>query len=161
MEHSLELEAGRPWRTLALVASGVAIAELLVIVGAFGVRPLAHHLRRAAVEQASGAGPVAEPAGRRSLLPRSETSVLVLNGNGVAGAAASAAERVRARGYLISDVGNARRSDYPRTLVMYRKGYRREARRLARDLHVRVVGPLDGMKLRDLMGAQLALVIGG
>jgi hypothetical protein len=161
VEHSLELEAGRPWRTLALVATGVAIAELLVIVGAFGARPLAHHLRRAAVEQASGPAPVAEPARRRPVLPRSQTSVLVLNGNGVAGAAASAADLVRAREYPIGGVGNARRRDYPRTLVMYRKGYGREARRLARDLNVSVVGPLDGMKPRELMGAQLALVVGG
>ena len=33
------------------------------------------------------------------MLPRGETAVLVLNGNGIAGAAAILADNVRARGY--------------------------------------------------------------
>jgi hypothetical protein len=44
---------------------------------------------------------------------------------------------------------------------MYRKGYEGEAIRLAHDLHIRRVTPLDGLKLRDLQGAHLALIIGG
>jgi hypothetical protein len=66
---------------------------------------------------------------------------------------------VRARGYPIGGVGNAERTDYMRSVVMYRPGYRGEAIRLARDLRIKIVGPLDGLKLRDLMGAQLAVVV--
>jgi hypothetical protein len=32
--------------------------------------------------------------------------------------------------------------------------------RLARDLRIRIVGPLDGMNVRQLMGAHVAVVVG-
>ena len=65
----------------------------------------------------------------RPLLPRGSVSVTVLNGSGVSGAAAAQASRVRARGYLVGDVGNAPRSGYGRSVVMYRAGRRPEALR--------------------------------
>jgi hypothetical protein len=43
---------------------------------------------------------------------------------------------------------------------MYRKGFQGEGERLAHDLHVHVVGPLDGLKPSALHGAQLAVVLG-
>jgi hypothetical protein len=57
-------------------------------------------------------------------------------------------------------VGNATRSDYRRSVVMYRPGYAPEAARFARDLRVKIVSPLDGLRQRDLMGAHVAVVIG-
>jgi LytR cell envelope-related transcriptional attenuator len=86
--------------------------------------------------------------------------VMVLNGNGVPGAAHEAAARVQARGYSIGQIGNAKRTDFMRSVVMYRPGYRGEALRLARDVRVKIVGPLDGLGVRDLMGAHVALVVG-
>ena len=85
---------------------------------------------------------------------------MVLNGNGQAGAASTAARQLRARGYLIGDVGDASRMDYSRTLVMYRRGYAAEGLRLAHDLHLRIVSPLDGMRPAQLMGAHLVLIVG-
>jgi hypothetical protein len=84
---------------------------------------------------------------------------MVLNGNGVSGAAHIAADKVRSRGYSIGEVGNAKRTDYMRSVVMYRPGYRGEALRLARDMRIKIVGPLDGLKVRDLMGAHVAVVV--
>jgi hypothetical protein len=43
---------------------------------------------------------------------------------------------------------------------MFRKGYRPEAARLAKDLGVKIVGPLDGLKPADMLGAHVALVVG-
>ncbi len=43
---------------------------------------------------------------------------------------------------------------------MYKRGYEGEGRRLARDLHVHVVGPLDGMRSSALHGGKLAIVLG-
>ena len=43
---------------------------------------------------------------------------------------------------------------------MFERGYEGEARRLARDMHVSVVGPLDGVKASALEGGQLAVVLG-
>jgi hypothetical protein len=44
---------------------------------------------------------------------------------------------------------------------MYRAGRRGEALRLGRDLRIRLVTPLDGLRPRNLLGAQLAVVVGG
>jgi hypothetical protein len=153
---------GHPWRTIAVVAAGIATLELLGLV-AVGVALLAKPVMHRARTEAT-ASPVAKRAARtavRAIPPRRSISVTILNGNGVAGAAATEASRVRARGYLVGEVGNAPRGGYGRSVVMYRPGRRREALRLARDLRIRLVTPLDGLRPRDLLGAQLAVVVGG
>lgn len=165
MEHSL-LQVRSPWRTATLVASAVAAVELVALV-ALGVvllaKPVSDHVRQAA--EAKVMAPVkvkprkAAPVGAPKLT-RAQTSVIVLNGNGRAGAAAAGAESVRRFGYTIGTVGNAPRSDFTRTLVMYRKGHQAEATRLAKDLGVKIVGPLDGLKTADMLGAHVALIVG-
>ena len=102
-------------------------------------------------------GAASKPA---ATLSRAETSVMVLNGNGIDGAAAQATEQIRRFPYLITGTGNAPRTDFERSLVMYRPGFRREAVRFARDLGIGRVAPLDGMRASDLQGAKLALIIG-
>ena len=157
----------RPWRTATLIASAVAAVELVVIL-VLGVvlvgKPLTEKMRDAARDRTLGTPAVATATKPRigpsvPRLSREDTSVLILNGNGVSGAAHAAASRVRARGYSIGEVGNANRTDYMRSVVMYRPGFRGEALRLARDLRIKIVGPLDGLGVRDLMGAHLALVV--
>jgi LytR cell envelope-related transcriptional attenuator len=166
VEHVLRNPSGsgrHPWRTIAVVAAGVATLELvgLVVVGvALLARPVMHRAKADVVSTAPAANATAKSP-LRSLPPRGSVSVTVLNGNGVAGAAATEASRVRARGYLIGEVGNAPRSGYGRSVVMYRGGRRGEALRLARDLGIRLVTPLDGLRPRDLLGAHLAVVVGG
>jgi hypothetical protein len=86
--------------------------------------------------------------------------VVVLNGNGQAGAAAAEATTIRARGYKIGAVGNAPRSSVGPTLVMYRPGFAAEARRLARDAGISVVTALDGLQPSSLQRAQLVVVLG-
>jgi hypothetical protein len=116
-----------------------------------------------AQEEPAAAKTTAEPTKRAkpaAELPRAETSVVVLNGNGIQGAAAEATEEIRRFEYLIAGTGNAPRTDFERSLVMYRPGYRGEAVRLARDLEIRRVAPLDGMASADLLGAQVALIVG-
>lgn len=165
----------RPWRTAAIVACAIAAVELVLLLAAGAVllgRTLFPSAEAAAPkkERAAAKAPPAarretpapprpEPIGRPELTRR-QTTVIVLNGNGVPGAAGSAARRVAARGYTIRFVGNARRADYPRSVVMYRPGFRAEAFRLGHDLGVRLVSPLDGLRPRELHGAKLALVIG-
>ena len=84
----------------------------------------------------------------------------MLNGNGVPGAADSAAARISLRHYVVTGAANAARSDFARTLVMYSPGWEPEARRLANEMGAKRVAPLDGMRTSDLMGAHLALIIG-
>jgi hypothetical protein len=153
------------WRTATIVVSAVAALELAVLV-AIGVAALgksvAHRVQHAALAKAAAVPPVRKPAPPgKPRLTRGETDVLVLNGGGMTGAAGVAADGLRARGYRITSVGNAKKqSSATRTLVMYRPGYRPEAARLARDAHTKVVAPLDGLRPAALMGAQIVLLVG-
>jgi hypothetical protein len=157
----------RPWRTATLIASAVAAVELVIILVAGVVlvgKPLTEKMHDTARDRTLGvpAAPTPKKPKIGSSVPRlarSDTSVMVLNGNGVPGAAHEAASRVRSRGYSIGEVGNAKRTDYMRTVVMYRPGYRGEGMRLARDLRIKIVGPLDGLVVRDLLGAHVVLVV--
>ncbi len=159
----------RPWRTAAYVAVAVAALELillLVIGGGALVDAASARLRVEARDRALAPVSSHEPAARKPVpapaakRPRSATVVLVLNGNGRTGAAAAAAARVKGRSYRIGHVGNASRSDYPTSLVMYRPGFAGEGRRLARDLGVKRFGPLDGMRAGELGRAQLVFILG-
>lgn len=91
---------------------------------------------------------------------RTQTSVLVLNGNGRAGAAGNAAASLTALGYRIRGTANAKRQNYANSVVMYTAGWAGEAGRLAHDLHVKVVGPLDGLSRSALHGSKLVVVLG-
>jgi hypothetical protein len=150
----------RPWRTATFVVSFVAAAELLVLV-VVGIallgKPLTRHVRAAAKEEVLGA-PDRKPA--LPPLPRTRTRVVVLNGNGLAGAAGATADRVRAKGYPIARVGNASRTDHLTSVVLYRPGRRAEGERLARDFDIDVVGPLDGLRLGSIGRAHTVLIVG-
>jgi hypothetical protein len=164
----------RPWRTATLVASLVAAVELILLLAAGTVilaKPFSRIVRKHA--EATALAPATKPkpkpaavaAARKTViaparLPRSRTGVFVLNGNGRSGAAAGEARRLSALGYRVHGTGNAVRSDYANTVVMFRRGYAGEAHRLARDLHVKIVGPLDGLKPSALHGGQLAILLG-
>jgi hypothetical protein len=159
----------RPWRTAALVAATVAAIELLlllVIGGGSLARMVSERVERAATERAlAPAKPerrvTRQPASVPAKVPRTKLRVVVLNGNGRQGAAAAAAGRVQRRGYRIGIVGNAPRSDFPRSIVMYRPGFVGEGKRLGRDLGVTMVTPLDGMRQSALHGAHLVFILGG
>jgi LytR cell envelope-related transcriptional attenuator len=160
----------RPWRTATYVASGIAAFELLlllVIGGGALVGFVSDRVEVAARERVlapagprKAAGTDRKPASSKPALARARTVVMVLNGNGRTGAAAATAQRIRNRGYRIGTVGNAARTDFGRSLVMYKPGFVSEAKRLGRDLHVKQVGPLDGMRSKDLGRAHVVFILG-
>jgi hypothetical protein len=166
MQHAqdLDLDVIRPWRRATIAVSVVAAVELIALAAiavALLGNPLATHLR-ATTAAAAGAPRVrtAQPApAKKAALARADTSVMVLNGGGQAGAAHAAAVKVSAHGYQLGQIGNAA-GDTPRTLIMYRPGYEAEGARLGHDLHVRIVRPLDGMRPVQLLGAHLVLIMG-
>ena len=179
MDHPLaQTELVRPWRTATLVATGIAAVELVLLIGAGLIlvgRQIAPHAHGATRKSAAAKPAVSkpkpaphrtEPAPARAhhaviRLSRAQTKVLVLNGNGVSGAAAEAASLVRARGYQVTEVGNAPRTGYGHTILMYRPHFRAEALRFKRDLNLStVVAPLDGMTPRQLKGAHLVEILG-
>jgi LytR cell envelope-related transcriptional attenuator len=181
VEHSTPLPSAEPWRAAAIVAAAIATVELLILVVigvAFSTKFFAGEVNRtaqtalpqtAAAEQPATSEPAASaetnkssaPQPAKPMLPRRETAVIVLNGNGISGAASATADAVRARGYLISGSANAPRSDFASSVIMFRTGYKREAVRLGADMKIRRVVPLDGISKGDLQGAHVALIIGG
>jgi hypothetical protein len=168
VDHAQQLPRAFPWRTATLVAGGIAMLELVaLIVG--GTLLLAKPFQQAAAKTK----PAGAPAVRRvahvpappkvkphPLRPRSRVAVLVLNGNGVQGAASSEAAHLQGLGYRIGGAQNAARHDYARSMVMYAPGWRKEARRLARDTGIRMVSPVDGMRRSALKASPLVLLLG-
>ncbi len=169
--------AFRPWRTATVVAGLIAIVEFvaLVVLGAMLLaKPLSHAVLRQA-ESAASSSPVKKAAAKvvkgtpavpkhlgavKPKLARAHTGILVLNGNGRTGAASAEAATLQHLGYPPATTANAARHDYATTVVMYRPGLRIEGIRLARDLHVKVVGPLDGLRPAALHGAKLVVILG-
>ena len=180
MDHPARIDtdlAVQPWQRATLLFAVVAALELVLLIvagGALLAKPGAQHMTAAkaapaaqhtttkttANKTAKAVKPKPTPAPAAEL-PRSKVELVVLNGNGRHGAAAEAAARVKSRGYKVGTVANAPQQDYPQTIVMYRRGFEGEAQRLARDLGVHVVSPLDGMRPAQLHGAQAVLILGG
>jgi hypothetical protein len=175
MDHPAPLTHENPWRSTALVAAGIAALELLLIVVlAFGiiVRPLMHRdsgpatagtkavqAETATKDKTSATKSDAKPA-QTTVLERTKTRVLILNGNGRSGAASEKAAYVMTKGYPIAATANAPRSDFARSLVMYRPGHEAEAERFGKDFGIARVSPLDGLSKQDLQGAVVVLIIG-
>jgi hypothetical protein len=163
VQQAYSIEAVRPWRTAAFVASALAAVELVLLfvggVVAFGL-PLARSHAASGAAAADHRAKSPPPPPRRPMLARTQVAVLVLNANGLAGAAAAAADDVRVHHYPVAGVGNADDQTRPRSVVMYAPSFDREARRLANELHVALVSPLDGIRVRALKRAKLLLLVG-
>jgi LytR cell envelope-related transcriptional attenuator len=155
----------RQWRLAAIVLTAVAAVELILLI-AVGGALLSRSDGAATVgakrppAKAEKAKPATKASATAAALPRRKTGVLVLNGNGRTGAASVAANRVTQRGYRVRGVANAPNAGYARSIVMYRPGFKSEGARLARDLGVPIVGPLDGMRPSQLNGAHAVLILG-
>ncbi len=169
-----------PWRTATLVASAIAAAELvgLFVIGAFVLaHPFSHHAKTSTTNAATAVVhhqmPVVHrhvvpvpakdrfaPIVSRSLRPRAQLRVLVLNANGVQGAAHIEAAHLQGLGYVIGGAVNAPGHHYARSMVMFVPGYLREARRLARETGIKLVAPVDGLTPSTLSASRLVVLLG-
>jgi hypothetical protein len=178
MDHSVEYEPLQPWRAAAMIATGIAAVELflLLIIGfVFGMKAFSDKTETATVaaikrevpqaaQTQSAENKPAETTKKKQepkVLPRGRTSVVVLNGNGIPGAAAVNADKAHSLHYIVTATGNAPSTGFARSMVMFRPGFKPAAQRLAKDMGVKAVTPLDGITKGELQGAQLALIIGG
>ncbi len=156
MEHVQAFDRRFSWRGAALAAALVLVIALAVLAGMAllhrigGTRPAAAARRAASHAATSRTVP---------LRSRSRISVLVLNGNGIAGAAGREATRLLGRGYRRLLPANAP-GGYSRSLVLFRPGWGREAERLARDAGIAAVAPLDGSLPSADAGYQLVVILG-
>jgi LytR cell envelope-related transcriptional attenuator len=165
VQHAEHLPASFPWRTSTVVVGAIAIVELvaLIAIGAVQLAPQRAHAKAAVAKPTLHA--VAKvrhvaPPPSYPLRARDRVSVLVLNGNGVQGAASSTATRLRDIGYRIGAAQNAQRHDYAQSMVMYVPGWVKEARRLAHEMGVKLVAPVDGVVPGRLKGSQIVLILG-
>jgi hypothetical protein len=173
VEHAPHLSRPFPWRTATIVVGALAAAELiaLALIGgariAHLVRPVTHAhgapaaaaSARTAAAHTKVAAPATPPA--HPIWPRSRVAVLVLNGNGVTGAASAEAARIQALGYRVPAATNAPYHDYSRSMILFKPGFHAEARRLAHDAHIGLVAPLDGIRQSQLRGSKLVVILGG
>ena len=165
MEHVQSRPAPFPWRAATVLVGGVALLELvaLIAIGLAQLAPTHGHAQKA--QPVRRVAHVAQPTPvvhvpTVPLRPRSRVSVLVLNGNGVSGAASVQAARLQGDGYRIAGATNAQRHDYASSMVMYVSGWVREAHRLARETGVRIVSPVDGLRRAQLRGSTVILLLG-
>jgi hypothetical protein len=165
VEHAQQLPTSFPWRTATVVVGALAGAELIALIAIGAVRLAPQHRAVAQVTPVAAApvhaAPVAPPpVPTHPMRPRAQTHVLVLNGNGTPGAAATEAVNLHTLGYTVTGAENAPRHDYARTMVMFVPGFLPEARRLARDLGVRLVAPVDGLTPGRLKGSKIVVLLG-
>jgi LytR cell envelope-related transcriptional attenuator len=166
VEHAPQLSRPFPWRAATLVVGAIAAAELVVLVGIGAVHIVPSHTPAAVAQHAVKKTATVRPAIKvppppsHPLKSRAQTGVLVLNGNGRPGAASSQATQLQTLGYSVTGAENAPRHDYARSMVMYVRGFLPEARRLARDIGVRLVAPLDGLTPSRLHGSKVVVLLG-
>jgi LytR cell envelope-related transcriptional attenuator len=163
VDHAQPIPQSFPWRAATFVVAGIAAAELiaLVCIGAVHLAPKRAHIAAApAPAHVAAPKPKARAVPSHPLRARSSVRVLVLNGNGVQGAAGTEASRLRVDGYRIGATRNAARHDYAHSMVLYAPGWLKEARRLARDTGFRVVAPVDGLRPSALKGSKLVVILG-
>jgi hypothetical protein len=120
-------------------------------------RTTAHVVKKT---HAVSAPPVTPKKKHKTALPApAKTPVMVLNANGVSGAAGAVAGKLNSYGYPTPVVTNARQRGVPPT-IMYAPGYGPAARALARKVgHILYVTPLDGVKPSELHGAKLVVYV--
>ena len=165
MQHAEPIPTSFPWRGATLVVGAVAAIELLALVGILALHFVPKHAaaRTAAPVKTHPVRTIAHVAKKVPAVPvhalraRTSVRVLVLNGNGVQGAASTEAARLQSAGYRIAGAKNAQRHDYARSMVLYAPGWVKEARRLAHDAGINLVAPIDGMKLK---ASQAVVVLG-
>ncbi|MDX6481350.1 MAG: LytR cell envelope-related transcriptional attenuator [Gaiellaceae bacterium] len=105
--------------------------------------------------------PAAAQSHEAPLKPRYAASVLVLNGSGKSGAAGALADRLLARGYRTASAADAQVTTYASSIILFRGGWSGEAARLAQDLGIRRVAPIDGSFPVGVPRYPLVAILGG
>lgn len=156
MQHAQPVDRGFSWSAGVLAFALLLVIALTALLGwallqrLGGTRPVA----------ATGHSHTSHAQTEIGIRPRSATSVLVLNGNGVSGAAGGAANRLLADGYRHASATNAAVTTYSQSFVLYRPGWQNEARRLAKDAHIGAVAPLDGPLPAAAPRSPLVVILG-
>jgi hypothetical protein len=131
-------------RVLAVVA---LVAVVLGLVGIFG----SESLLRGTEQAKHGPKPGAIVPG--------DVEVAVLNATSVPGLAAKVGDDVRVNGFKLGTVSNSRRQ-FDQTVVMYEPHEKRAAEKVAHDLGVQPVQPIDQQAEQASGGADVVVIAG-
>jgi hypothetical protein len=131
-------------RVLGLIAVG---AVILGLVGIFGSERL--------LNDGSKPGQQRRPGG---VVPQ-EVTVAVLNGTSVPGLGNKVATDVEVNEFTLVAVGTSRK-EYDQTVVMYEEDQKRAARKVAHDLGVNPVQPIDRQTQQEADGAEVVVIAG-
>lgn len=153
MEHAQPFTRPLPRRTFVL--AGLLLAVALLVAGGFALA-----FREHATPRVAETAPIGRATPPTPLRPRSRLSVLVLNGNGVEGAAGTTATKLLDAGYGHTIPADAPNLDYARSLVLFRPGWQREAERLGKDAQIATVAPLDGNLAPAYAHVPLVVILG-
>jgi len=134
---------GQP-RVLGLIALG---AVVLGLAGIFGSERLLNDNTEAQHPRKPGA-----------VAPQ-DVSVAVLNGTSVPGLGAKVADDVKANNFALGNVGNSRKV-YDQTVVMYETGQQQAAEKVAHDLGVKPVQPINRPTQEAAGGADVVVIAG-
>ncbi|MGH2926337.1 MAG: LytR C-terminal domain-containing protein [Solirubrobacterales bacterium] len=139
----LAARVGQP-RVLAVIA---LLAVVLGIVAIFGSERLLRD-----------SGPSSSSAKPGAVVP-ADVNVAVLNGTSVPGLAGKVGDDVTVNGFNLGVVTNSR-SRFHQTVVMYEPHQRRAARRVAHDLGVTPLQPIDRQTEQAAGGADVVVIAG-
>src|SRR5262249_46321693 len=144
---------------VVLAGRGGSAPNPAAVTVAKPTKPTAHHAATTTRHRVTKPTTTAHRPTRVVSTPAA-TPVMVLNANGVAGAAGTVAGRPHRLGYPTPVVTNAAHRGVPPT-IMYAPGYGSAARTLASKIGgILYVTPLDGVKPSELHGAKLVVYVG-
>jgi LytR cell envelope-related transcriptional attenuator len=142
------------WRRLVgrigqphVLSAVAAVAVLLGLAAIFG----SEEILKGGGESNQGPKPGAIVPG--------EVDVAVLNGTSVPGLAAKVGDDVRVNGFRLGAVTNSR-DQFDQTVVMYRPGQQRAARKVAHDLGVEPLQPIDRQTEETAGDADVVVIAG-
>jgi hypothetical protein len=88
-----------------------------------------------------------------------EIEVAVLNGTAVAGLAATYGDKVEGKGFELGAVSNTS-SSFADSVVMFQRGHKPEAQKVAKQLGIDKLAPMNGEVQSVVSGADVAVVVG-
>ena len=88
-----------------------------------------------------------------------EIDVTVLNGTSVAGLAATFGDEVESKGFNLGAVTNSS-SSFEESVVMFKPGHKMEARKVAKQLGIAKLQPMNGEIQSVSAGADVAVIVG-
>jgi LytR cell envelope-related transcriptional attenuator len=148
------LQPHRHWRRLVsrvsqprVLSAVAAAAVLLGLAAIFG-----------SGELLNGGGESGQGPKPGAIVP-GEVDVAVLNGTSVPGLAAKVGDDVRVNGFRLGAVTNSR-DQFDQTVVMYAPGQQRAARKVAHDLGVKPLQPIDRQTEQTAGEADVVVIAG-